>query len=618
MTNPTTTRSAVSLSVSKRDRILAQVASWTVQQGVAVDVMAETIRRAVILALLEARCPGLPHPEFAGTARLPHDIAETLNQCYGETETGLLAQGLLEWEVRDASSGDHEIPLAETGLPLVLARATTARRNRGAYFTPRPLVTTLVTAALAPWRNNPEQLLQLKILDPSCGDGRFLVEVARQVWLELEPPGHPDPALRREVIGNCLFGIDLDPLAVCQARTALWQAAALPEEPPATLTSHLVTADGLLDPSPGNTARFDLVIGNPPFGSFSGRQALSIDRELRTRYLQQWGGSGWDTLHGMFVQRGLELAEHTLALVLPTQVTHLEGYADLRTSISNAMSLHEINDHGESVFEGEAVTPVVTMIARRDRDGRASWITTQRPDWVDRLQERGESLSRLVGDPGVHTGNCARQLVVENPHEKGRYVDVLEGRQVHRWRCDPPIKKLRLDYLANDDEYFSIRPLETYQRAPFVIRQTARHPIVGPKTTTEYFRNSLLALYEPDNGYDIHYVVGLLNSRLFRFLYTTAVRESAQSSFPQVKVRSLRDLPVIWPDRDDPVQWEAYEVIVSTVKTLLDLCDEPEETRQAEGEESLRIDRLEHRIEDCVLAIYDLDEDARDDVFSSE
>ena len=114
-----------------------------------------------------------------------------------------------------------------------------------------------------------------------------------------------------------------------------------------------------------------------------------------------------------------------------------------------------------------------------------------------------------------------------------------------------------MDYLANDDEYFWIRPLETYQRAPFVIRQTARHPIVGPKNTTEYFRNSLLALYEPDNGYDIHYVVGLLNSRLFRFLYTTAVRESAQASFPQVKVRSLRDLPVIWPDRDDPVQWEA-------------------------------------------------------------
>ena len=78
------------------------------------------------------------------------------------------------------------------------------------------------------------------------------------------------------------------------------------------------------------------------------------------------------------------------------------------------------------------MTPVVTMIARRDRAGRANWITTRRPDWVDRLRERGESLGRLVGDPGVHTGNCARQLVVENPRERGRYVDVLEGSNLRR------------------------------------------------------------------------------------------------------------------------------------------------------------------------------------------
>ena len=129
-------------------------------------------------------------------------------------------------------------------------------------------------------------------------------------------------------------------------------------------------------------------------------------------------------------------------------------------------------------------------------------------------------------------------------------VGLLEGKPVQRWRCDPPAKTLKLDYRADDGEYFTIRPLETYRRARFVIRQTARHPIVGPKRGTEYFRNSLLALFDPDNGYDVGYVVGLLNSRLIRFLYTTSVRESAQASFPQVKVGSLRDLPVIWPNLD--------------------------------------------------------------------
>jgi hypothetical protein len=611
-------------SVSQRDRSLARVAAWTIEQGVAVDEMVETIRRAVVVALLESRSPGLDHPELADLTPVPGDIAEDLGRAFRDVEIGELAQRLLEWEVRDASSDIREIPLAETGLPLVLAPAQTARRNRGAYFTPVPLVQALVQRALAPWQDDPAALSTLTILDPACGDGRFLVEVARQIWLRLEGPGSPDPTLRRRVIDRCLFGIDNDPLCVCQARAALWQAAGLPGEPPEGLLAHLVTADGLLDETPGEESRFDLVIGNPPFGSFSGRGALPLDPLLKQRYLEAWGGSGWETLHGMFLKRALELANHTLALVLPTQVTHLEGYAELRTAVTDSMSLHEVEDHGEAVFRGEAVAPVVTLIARRDRAGAASWVETKLPEWVRGVRSRGESLGRLVGDPGVHTGNCARRLVVDiddGEFDDGDCVGVLEGRQVHRYRCEPPARKLRLDYEAGEGEYFTIRPLNTYRRARFVIRQTARFPIVGPKHTTEYFRNSLLALFEPDNGYDIRYLVGLLNSRLLRYLYTTAVRESKQASFPQVKVGSLRDLPIIWPDLDDLQQRGAYEAIVAGVGRLLELHRVVDCLTHFGGDDSppsQEFLQLEEHIDECVMLIYGLDQAAREDVYSSE
>ena len=138
-----------------------------------------------------------------------------------------------------------------------------------------------------------------------------------------------------------------------------------------------------------------------------------------------------------------------------------------------------------------------------------------------------------------------------------------------------------------------------------MIRQTARHPIVGPKRGTEYFRNSLLALFDPDNGYDVGYVVGLLNSRLIRFLYTTSVRESAQASFPQVKVGSLRDLPIIWPDLDDSGQRAAYRSIVEDVARLLEL--------RGSGP---TVETLESRIDECVMSIYGLNGSARDDVFA--
>ena len=178
-------------------------------------------------------------------------------------------------------------------------------------------------------------------LDLACGDGRFLIAAARWIWSRLEQSGVPDPAIRRRVIDNSLFGIDLDPLSICLARHAVWHAAELPTSPPEGLVNHLVTADALLDcPFPRDDVdRFDLVIGNPPFGSFSGRQAVAINPDLKQRYLARWGGDTWDTLHGMFVRRGLELARHSLALVLPTQVTHLKSYAGLRSAVTEEMSV---------------------------------------------------------------------------------------------------------------------------------------------------------------------------------------------------------------------------------------------------------------------------------------
>tara|TARA_B100000809_G_scaffold204380_1_gene205731 strand:+ start:74 stop:727 length:654 start_codon:yes stop_codon:yes gene_type:complete len=199
--------------------------------------------------------------------------------------------------------------------------------------------------------------------------------------------------------------------------------------------------------------------------------------------------------------------------------------------------------------------------------------------------------------------------VVEHDFDDGDCVGVLEGRQVQRYSCEPPARKLRLDYEAGEGEYFTIRPLETYRRARFVIRQTARFPIVGPKHTTEYFRNSLLALFEPDNGYDIRYLVGLLNSRLLRYLYTTAVRESDQASFPQVKVGSLRDLPIIWPDLDDDQQQRAYEAIVAGVGQLLQWHNGG--SRQSRSQS---VEELEEQVEQCVQTIYNLDPAARNDI----
>ncbi len=72
--------------------------------------------------------------------------------------------------------------------------------------------------------------LALRVVDPACGSGAFLLAAARRIGRELarvragEDQPTPD-AFRhavRDVIRRCIFGVDLNPLAVDLCKLALW------------------------------------------------------------------------------------------------------------------------------------------------------------------------------------------------------------------------------------------------------------------------------------------------------------------------------------------------------------------------------------------------------------
>ncbi len=121
---------------------------------------------------------------------------------------------------------------------------TEERRRSGSHYTPRSLTEPIVRHALEPAfarlgdKASPEAVLSLKVLDPACGSGAFLVEACRQIGARLEQawniygaekpriPPDEDEALhaRRLVAQKCLYGVDRNPMAVDLARLSLWLA----------------------------------------------------------------------------------------------------------------------------------------------------------------------------------------------------------------------------------------------------------------------------------------------------------------------------------------------------------------------------------------------------------
>ncbi|GAA2109560.1 Eco57I restriction-modification methylase domain-containing protein [Streptomyces synnematoformans] len=185
------------------------------------------------------------------------------------------------------------------GLPMVIPAGSlfvtesSLRKNTGTHYTPANLAEEIVTHALEPlvyepgplqtadrdaWvLKRPEEILSLKVADIAMGSAAFLVAACRYLadrllesWDRYEhheaaakyrgeraaglaPAADLDPEsdgvvikARRQIIEHCLYGVDINPMAVEMAKLSLWLVSMDPERPFTFLDDRLVAGDSLL------------------------------------------------------------------------------------------------------------------------------------------------------------------------------------------------------------------------------------------------------------------------------------------------------------------------------------------------------------------------------------
>src|SRR5947207_1602911 len=141
-----------------------------------------------------------------------------------------------------------------------------ARKTSGSYYTPDSLVQALLDSALEPVvqaalavhpKDPPEALLSLTIVDPACGSGHFLLAAARRLAAHvarLQSNGTPSAAeyrrALRQVVSRCVYGVDLNQMAVELCKVSLWMEAVEPGLPLTFLNSHIQHGNALLGTTP--------------------------------------------------------------------------------------------------------------------------------------------------------------------------------------------------------------------------------------------------------------------------------------------------------------------------------------------------------------------------------
>ncbi len=139
------------------------------------------------------------------------------------------------------------------------------RKTTGSYYTPTSLVISLLDSALDPVldqaarSDDPETaILGLRVFDPTCGSGHFLVAAAHRMARRLAAvrTGEEEPAPEdvrhalRDIVGHCLFGVDVNPMAVELCKVSLWLEAVEPGRPLPFLDHHIVCGNSLLGTTP--------------------------------------------------------------------------------------------------------------------------------------------------------------------------------------------------------------------------------------------------------------------------------------------------------------------------------------------------------------------------------
>ena len=154
------------------------------------------------------------------------------------------------------------------------------RKSSGTFYTPRAITEYLVRHTLQPLVEHAtaDGILRLRVLDPAMGSGALLVASCRYLATAYEAAvvrergcfasdiGEADRAdFRRLVAQHCLYGVDLNPMAVQVARLSMWLTTLARGRPLSFLDHRLVAGDSLAG------ATLEDVSRQPPGGSSSRR-----------------------------------------------------------------------------------------------------------------------------------------------------------------------------------------------------------------------------------------------------------------------------------------------------------------------------------------------------------
>ena len=519
----------------------------------------------------------------------------------------------------------------------------TARpHSRGAFYTPAGIVRLIVENTIGRLceGRTPEQIGDIKVLDPACGEGAFLTGAYVHLINRLPTPD------RKHVLLNSIYGADVDEAALDAARLNLLKAVGggIPAGQ-IDLGSNLKHGDSLLGPDfqggrgvdwhrefPEAMERggFDAVIGNPPWTSLTGRFKAGAYSEAEIDYLRRrFGGNSYmPNVFEYFVYQGLELTRPGgyFSFIVPDRLAFNSQFARLREHLLTRAELLLLV-YGIP-FPGVAADTMI-FVFRKCEPGPGSRIQALEYGKLRSTYPQSElvecpgrefpkpldpSVSRLVRKmeslPGrlllqdvcnSTSGFGGRSDLMHKTRTSGAQIRALKGSSIGRYTIRQrywfEFRKENLTGRTADRAKLGASP-------KVLIRKTGSRLTATYDASGVYPEQSLYFLFRNRTDLDFRFILGVLNSRLMS-LYYHAECLANRHSFAQAKKADLDRIPLPPLDLSRPEDRARHDRMVELVEEMLRLhrriplannAFESDELRRKVGSTERLIDRLVYEL----------------------
>ncbi|MFQ5531080.1 MAG: Eco57I restriction-modification methylase domain-containing protein [Candidatus Nanoarchaeia archaeon] len=379
---------------------------------------------------------------------------------------------------------------------------------------------------------------------------------------------------------------------------------------------------------------FDVVIGNPPYITYKGKQKMKINPNETTilNYFYENSAEYKINSYALFVERGLSIINLNgeLSYIIPSTILQNEYLKKIRKYIITKHYLKEIVNFGNKVFEAVTDSIIlfvknnntkdnITIVKRKynlnfsSNDKFIEWNQNEwnkEPDYIINLKiNKAENIilkkidnnSKILDDfLNVYVGIVANGIkkFLSDKKANSNYKKYLQGKHIQRYELNPVnlyinfnIQKLH----SNTDERVYL------QKEKILVRKTG-NKLIASYDDNQYFTDqSIYNLYsKTDNTKNLKYLLSLLNSKLMNYYFNKKMITNADV-YPYIKGIHLKKLPI------KDISKEEQKPFIKIVDQILSITKSKDylENKQKQA----KVKELQDKIDKLVYKLYGLTEE---------